>query len=179
MWHFYHKPLVVDFSEPFWITKNQFIHVKPPFPHPFERSEWPGAEVCLCVCILRGQAVLKWAVELPVVQSNCRVTGALSPSLWLGTLGSRPRARADPLTFPRSCSCWCCRPWTPGLAASPSFSSQLPFLSQCFSGWCFSTSCGLTLAGESKSNSKFLSFFFFSRQFPWIWALQVQSLIMQ
>lgn len=78
------------------------------------------------------------------------------PLAGLGRWAQRPRPALLQrgwlsLTCPPSCSCWRCRPLTPCLAVSPSSSSQLPARSQCSSGWCSSTSCGLTLTEESKS----------------------------
>lgn len=66
------------------------------------------------------------------------------------------------LTFLPSYNCWCCHPWTPGSAVSPSSAFQLPFLFPYSSGWCFSTSCGPTLMGEKGNKNQVL----FSRFFP-------------
>lgn len=65
------------------------------------------------------------------------------------SLGLRRGVGARLLTFPRSCSCSCCRPWTPGWPAESSCSSSPPpGPSPCSSGSCCATSCLLLLHTE-------------------------------
>lgn len=55
------------------------------------------------------------------------------------------------LTFPLSCSCSCCRPWTPGSPGGSScFASPPPGPSPCSSGSCYAISCLLLLVARSE-----------------------------
>lgn len=130
----------------FWALlggRDQCIYINQHFITPVTvLREWAGAKVCLWLArwIKLLHTSLWWL---------CCFTCDHRPVVL------RPDRRGTSLTCPRSCNCWCCRPWTRGLVASPSSSFRPPFLFLCFSVWYFLTSCVQTLAGESERNSKF------------------------
>ena len=59
------------------------------------------------------------------------------------------------LTFPQSCSCSCCRRWTPCWPAGSSCSaSPRPGPSLCYAGWCCATSFLLLLSERPRQKER-------------------------